>query len=163
MAPVTGLEPVTSWLTVKRSTDWAKQEYLLKFEHSWDPILLRCKLFRNVLPTELNRKIWNREVSKILLCKCRRRSIFPRRYHLSIFDAGELNYCVRNGNRWTLTAKDTDKRKNKRFSQNWTTKRRDEAHLWKNRISPRPISTRKLNASQRLHIKPINLVVYKGS
>ena len=25
------------------------------------------------------------------------------------FDAGELNYCVRNGNRWTLTAIDTDK------------------------------------------------------
>ena len=31
------------------------------------------------------------------------------------------------------------------------------------RSSPRPISTRKLNASPRLHIEPINLVVYKGS
>ena len=28
MAPPTGLEPVTSWLTVKRSTDWAKEEYV---------------------------------------------------------------------------------------------------------------------------------------
>ena len=31
------------------------------------------------------------------------------------------------------------------------------------RSSPRPISTRKLNVSLRLHIEPINLVVYKGS
>ena len=31
------------------------------------------------------------------------------------------------------------------------------------RSSPRPISTRKLNASPRLHIEPINLVVCKGS
>ena len=37
--------------------------------------------------------------------------MFPGRYQPSIFDAGELNYCVRNGNRWTLTAIDTDKLK----------------------------------------------------
>ena len=29
--------------------------------------------------------------------------------------------------------------------------------------SPRPISTAKLNASRRLHLQPINLVVFKGS
>ena len=28
MAPPTGLEPVTSWLTVMRSTDWAMEEYI---------------------------------------------------------------------------------------------------------------------------------------
>ena len=28
LAPPTGLEPVTSWLTVMRSTDWAMEEYL---------------------------------------------------------------------------------------------------------------------------------------
>ena len=28
MAPRTGLEPVTSWLTVTRSTDWAIEEYI---------------------------------------------------------------------------------------------------------------------------------------
>ena len=28
--------------------------------------------------------------------------------------------------------------------------------------SPRPISTSQLNVSPRLHLKPINLVVYKG-
>ena len=31
------------------------------------------------------------------------------------------------------------------------------------RISPRPISIGQLNASQRLHPRPINLVVFKGS
>ena len=28
LAPPTGLEPVTSWLTVMRSTDWAMEEYI---------------------------------------------------------------------------------------------------------------------------------------
>ena len=28
LAPPAGLEPATSWLTVMRSTDWAKEEYL---------------------------------------------------------------------------------------------------------------------------------------
>ena len=28
-APTTGLEPVTSWLTVKRSTNWTMREYLI--------------------------------------------------------------------------------------------------------------------------------------
>ncbi len=32
------------------------------------------------------------------------RPIFPNRVQLSIFGASELNYCVRNGNRWDLTA-----------------------------------------------------------
>ena len=30
LAPPTGLEPVTSWLTVMRSTDWAMEEYSAK-------------------------------------------------------------------------------------------------------------------------------------
>ena len=29
LAPRTGLEPVTSWLTVTRSTDWAIEEYMI--------------------------------------------------------------------------------------------------------------------------------------
>ena len=36
-------------------------------------------------------------------------------------------------------------------------------HQLKLRISPRPISTGQLNASRRVHLQPINLVVYKGS
>ena len=34
----------------------------------------------------------------------RQQSIFPGRYQPSIFDASELNFCVRNGNRCGLTA-----------------------------------------------------------
>ena len=34
--------------------------------------------------------------------------IFPGRFQPSIFGANELNYCVRDGNRWTLIAKNTD-------------------------------------------------------
>ena len=29
MAPPAGLEPATSWLTVMRSANWAKEEYLI--------------------------------------------------------------------------------------------------------------------------------------
>ena len=39
---------------------------------------------------------------------CWHRSIFPGRLQPSIVDAGELNFCVRDGNRCTLIAKDTD-------------------------------------------------------
>ena len=35
-------------------------------------------------------------------------SIFPGRHQPSIFDANELNFCVRNGNRWDLAAINTD-------------------------------------------------------
>ena len=34
--------------------------------------------------------------------------IFPGRFQPSIFGANELNYCVRDGNRWTLIAINTD-------------------------------------------------------
>ena len=39
---------------------------------------------------------------------CRHRPIFPWRHHQSIFGTDELNFCVRDGNRCTLIAKDTD-------------------------------------------------------
>ena len=39
---------------------------------------------------------------------CRRLPIFPGRFQPSIFGASELNFRVRNGNGWTLTAINTD-------------------------------------------------------
>ena len=39
---------------------------------------------------------------------CRRRAIFPGSCPPSIFAAVELNFCVRDGNRWDLNAIDTD-------------------------------------------------------
>ena len=53
--------------------------------------------------------------------KCWHRSIFPGSHPPSIFDTGELNFCVRNGNRWILTAISTNylikktNAKNRRF------------------------------------------------
>ena len=72
LAPPTGLEPVTSWLTVMRSTDWAMEEY-----------------------------------------ECWRLPIFPGRRRPSIFGVIELNFCVRNGNRCTLNAINTN------FGDSW--------------------------------------------
>ena len=39
---------------------------------------------------------------------CRHRPIFPGRFQPSIFGTNELNYRVRNGNGWTLTAINTN-------------------------------------------------------
>ena len=39
--------------------------------------------------------------------KCKHQPIFPVRRQTSIFGACELNYCVQNGNRWTLAAINT--------------------------------------------------------
>ena len=35
--------------------------------------------------------------------------IFTSRFQLTIFGTSELNFCVRNGNRWNLTVIDTDR------------------------------------------------------
>ena len=75
-----------------------------------------------LLPTELRRNIksdpvrcvrpadrnWHDLRRKIYTWKCRHSPIFPRRRHLSIFGVYELNFCVRNGNRWNLIAICTD-------------------------------------------------------
>ena len=82
MAPPVGLEPTTSWLTVTRSTDWAKEDYYLR-------------------ETSV---LWNTPVSLL----CRLWPIFPARRHASIFGSAELNFRVRNGNGWTLCGKITD-------------------------------------------------------
>ncbi len=39
---------------------------------------------------------------------CRHQPIFPGRFQPSIFGANELNFCVRDGNRWDLIAINTD-------------------------------------------------------
>ena len=45
-------------------------------------------------------------ISPFLLCW--RSPIFPARLQASIVGTGELNFRVRNGNGWTLTAKNTN-------------------------------------------------------
>ena len=45
---------------------------------------------------------------KIRHHRCWHRPIFPVRRQTSIFGTAELNFRVRNGNGWTLTAKSTN-------------------------------------------------------
>ena len=52
--------------------------------------------------------------------KCWHCSIFPGSHPPSIFDTDELNYCVRNGNRWDLIAINTDYLIKGQYPQNWT-------------------------------------------
>ena len=42
------------------------------------------------------------------LTGCWHRPIFPSRFQLSIFGTAQLNFCVRNGNRWTLCVSGTN-------------------------------------------------------
>ena len=106
--------------------------------------------------------------------------IFTGRLQPTIFGTSELNYCVRNGNRWDLTVIDTGHHMALRHASllssyhtcgrmSRDTPSKLNIELLANRVSskmgssPRPISTALLNASRHLHILPINLVVFKGS
>ncbi len=99
--------------------------------------------------------------------------IFTGRLQPTIFGTSELNFCVRNGNRWNLTVIDTgqcsDRDQMLLFWRGCTLKTeyrtawQTEYQFLKMGSSPRPISTSLLNASRRLHMMPINLVVFKGS
>ena len=56
--------------------------------------------------------VLNKNASEFLLkrfCSSRRLPIFTRRFQRTIFGTSELNFCVRNGNRWNLTVIDTDR------------------------------------------------------
>ena len=45
---------------------------------------------------------------RVATSKCRHFSIFPNRHQSSIFDTTELNFCVRDGNRCTLSVINTN-------------------------------------------------------
>ena len=121
------------------------------------------------------------EISLRAFCSSRRLPIFTRRFQRTIFGTSELNFCVRNGNRWNLTVIVTDHMtgsvshtvyclssiSRRTCLQNWiitahifSLTQRVSSELWS---SPRSISTHLLNGSLHLHIVPINLVVFKGS
>ena len=79
LAPLVGLEPTTPWLTVRCSTDWAKEEY--------------------------SAKTVQRTVFTVL---CWRFPIFPGRLQPSIVGTIQLNFRVRNGNGCTLNVINTN-------------------------------------------------------
>ena len=53
-----------------------------------------------------NTKLTTKVVSFLFMYQ--QRAIFPVRRQTSIFTSAELNFCVRNGKRWTLCGKVTD-------------------------------------------------------
>ena len=128
LAPPTGLEPVTSWLTVMRSTDWAMEEYtiffgfcqrfLLRLHKEQSFLLLKSPVvdLNNIFGCFL--KLINSfryisvhshyRLSYGGIYKCWRLPIFTGRFQPTIFGTTELNFCVRDGNRWTLSVINTN-------------------------------------------------------
>ena len=85
---------------------------------------------------------------------------FPGRYQPSIISVTELNFRVRDGNGCDLCAIATELLNTilvlsfKYFINSF------QFFPWS---SPRPISTGQLHTLLHLHLRPINLVVFKGS
>ena len=99
-----GLEPPTSCLSGTRSN-------LLSYEPMW--------LVSDFLLTWFS---WLKE-SRFLCSpvKCQHWAIFPCGLPQSIFTTAELNFCVRNGYRWTLCVCSTDFLLKALFLEYWTT------------------------------------------
>jgi hypothetical protein len=96
----------------------------------------------------------------------RQRPTLPHSLPCSTIGAKELNFRVRDGNGCFLFAIATEKtfcfqgNNNLNISTYKCSKRLCELFCGQ---ASRPISTGKLNTLLCLHIRPINLVVYKGS
>ena len=82
-----GLEPPTSCLSGTRSN-------LLSYDPSGLVWFHTC--------------FQSREQISLLSSPCWHWAIFPGRFQPSIFTTAELNFCVRNGNRWTLCVCNTN-------------------------------------------------------
>ena len=92
--------------------------------------------------------------------------IFPVSRPTSIFGGSELNFCVRYGNRWTLTPINTNDFKAYTLKTEHCVSALLRKHfplslLFQNcRSSPRLISTSQLHTLLRFHLWPINDIVY---
>ena len=82
--------------------------------------------------------------------------IFPVSHPTSIFGACELNFCVRDGNRWTLVPISTNylgyTLKTEHQSNSANHGRQMSLHSTNCRSSPRLISISQLHALQRFHL-----------
>ena len=106
LAPPAGLEPATPWLTVRCSTDWAKEEYKILRLPPYQSGARNClQFFRHELRRNIRK---SRETYSVSLGLCRLWAIFPGRRQPSIFTTAALNFRVRNGNGWTHCVKITD-------------------------------------------------------
>ena len=147
MVGPSGLEPPTSCLSGTRSNLLSYEPmWLVCSSHTWwwrwwdsNPWPPACRA--GALPTELHPRFkckmqnakckifgfcfsplfWPKESR--LLCspgQCQHWAIFPCGLPQSIFTTAELNFCVRNGYRWTLCVCSTDYFK-ALFLEYWTT------------------------------------------
>ena len=100
--------------------------------------------------------------------KNRQRPTFPGSFPPSIIGAKELNFCVRDGNRCSLSAIVTGFLLLKLLPCTFKT----EYHIYISHTrffllnhwsSVRPISTSQLNTLLHLHLRPINVIVSHGS
>ena len=66
--------------------------------------IIKYNLYQNFMHS----KKATRKMRIAFLNLCWHRSIFPGSRPPSIFDTDELNFCVRNGNRWILIAISTN-------------------------------------------------------
>ena len=89
--------------------------------------------------------------------------------HRSTIGDGELNCRVRNGTGCTLSSMATDMARGVRLSiwgpcpgRRIVDRSKGPRRPWLWRRRARPISNARLNASPRLHLRPIDLVVYEG-
>ena len=82
--------------------------------------------------------------------------IFPASHPASIVDEYELNFCVRDGNRWTLVPISTNylgyTLKTEHQSNSANHGRQMSLHSTNCRSSPRLISISQLHALQRFHL-----------
>ena len=118
VAPQVGLEPTTLRLTAACSTGWTIEDYtcwhLLIFPGRHQPSIFST--------TDLNFCVRNGNrctlgvintnyfyyIHFFIRYSCWRLLIFPGRHQPSIFSTTDLNFCVRNGNRCTLSVINTN-------------------------------------------------------
>jgi hypothetical protein len=97
----------------------------------------------------------------------RQRPTLPRRYQRSTIGPGGLNCRVRDGNGCGPSGIATG---NRRIIEHDDARHESHANMNLTRTADqiergqaaRPISTARLNASRRLHLRPINLVIFQG-
>ena len=137
MAPPTGLEPVTPWLTVRCY-------YRLSYGGIWK--LSRVPSAESIY------------VGTYLSSQAVTHQVFSTQASLtSVFGMGTGGPSPPSAPTYQMLSHSMSII---RLVQ-WITKlKQDLTHLG---LSPRPISIRWLNTLLRLHLEPINLVVYKGS
>src|SRR6266852_873950 len=92
----------------------------------------------------------------------RQRPTLPRRYQRSTIGPGGLNFRVRDGNGCGPSGIATGNRSPIEYVDSRVQPSEVIEHECKRGQAARPISTARLNALRRLHLRPINLVIFQG-